>query len=290
MKIVKYRKKHIKNKRHNYEYDVDVQLNTAPANVIRMVGHNKRLLEIGCGPGSITKILAEKNRCKVIGVELDPKAIEKVRPYCLEVFQADLNSAEWPSLFDTRDRFDVLVAADVLEHLYDPWVSLQRMVPLIKSDGYIVISLPHIGHAAVMSCIYNGDFEYRDWGLLDRTHIRFFCLKNIQELFIQANLKIIEVAYVTKSPEETEFAATWDKLPNLVKTAFKTNPHAYLYQVVVKAVPTERPEKGLLLTLENYSSDKVGILTKIKRCLGARINPDAKVKIRKVFKIFGIRV
>ena len=67
MKIVKYRKKHIKNKRHNYEYDVDVQLNTAPANVIRMVGHNKRLLEIGCGPGSITKILAEKNRCKVIG-------------------------------------------------------------------------------------------------------------------------------------------------------------------------------------------------------------------------------
>ncbi|MFT7228748.1 MAG: 2-polyprenyl-3-methyl-5-hydroxy-6-metoxy-1,4-benzoquinol methylase [Methylophilaceae bacterium] len=280
----------MKSKRHNYEYDVDVESNTAPANVVRMVGQNKSALEIGCGPGSITKILAEQSGCKVIGLELDPDAIEKVAPYCVKVMQADLNSSEWPRLLDNTDKFDVVVAADVLEHLYDPWASLQRMVPLIKPDGCIVISLPHIGHAAVMSCLFNGDFEYRNWGLLDRTHIRFFCLKNIEELFAQANLKIIEVAYVTKPPEETEFATTWGKLSSAVKAALKSSPYSDIYQVVVKAVPVERSEKGLLLTLENHTRNKVGCLTSIKRRLGARISPDVKVHIRKVLNIFGLKL
>lgn len=280
----------MKNKRHNYEYDVDVESSTAPANVVRMVGHNKSVLEIGCGPGSITKILAEQSSCKVIGLELDPDAIEKVTPYCVKVMQADLNSSEWPRLLDNSEKFDVVVAADVLEHLYDPWVSLQRMVPLVKPDGCIVISLPHVGHAAVMACLFNGDFEYRNWGLLDRTHIRFFCLKNIEDLFTQSNLKIIEVAYVTKPPEEAEFAATWGKLSSSVKAALKSSPHSDIYQVVVKAVPIERPEKGLLLTLENLTRNKVGCLTTIKRRLGARISPDVKVQIRKVLSMFGIKV
>ena len=280
----------MKNKRHNYEYDVDVESNTAPANVVRMVGHNKSVLEIGCGPGSITKILAEQSGCKIIGLELDPDAIEKVTPYCVKVMQADLNSNEWPKLLDNSKKFDVVVAADVLEHLYDPWASLQRMVPLIKPDGYIVISLPHVGHAAIMSCLFNGDFEYRNWGLLDRTHIRFFCLKNIEDLFAQANLKIIEVAYVTKPPEETEFAAAWGKLSSSVKNALKSSPHADIYQVVVKALPIGRPEKGLLLNLENHTRNKVGCLTTIKRRLGARIGPNAKAQIRKVIRILGIKL
>lgn len=280
----------MKSKRHNYEYDVDVESNTAPANVVRMVAQNKSVLEIGCGPGSITKILAEQSGCKVIGLELDPDAIKKVAPYCVKVMQADLNSSEWPRLLDNTDKFDVVVAADVLEHLYDPWASLQRMVPLIKPDGCIVISLPHVGHAAVMSCMFNGDFEYRNWGLLDRTHIRFFCLKNIEDLFAQANLKIIEVAYVTKPPEETEFAAAWGKLSSSVKAALKSSPHADVYQVVVKAVPIERPEKGLLLTIENYKRSKVDCLTSIKRRIGARISPDVKIHIRKVLNMFGIKL
>jgi 2-polyprenyl-3-methyl-5-hydroxy-6-metoxy-1,4-benzoquinol methylase len=160
--------------RHNYEYDVDTSSETAPANVVRMVGHGKRVLEVGCGPGSITRILAEQSQCRVTGFELDPEAIKKVRPFCEVVIQADLNSEEWPHLIDDSEQFDVVVAADVLEHLYDPWTTLKRMVQFISPNGYLVISLPHIGHAAVMGCMIDGDFNYRDWGLLDRTHIRFF--------------------------------------------------------------------------------------------------------------------
>ncbi len=280
------------NERHNYEYEVDTNSQTAPANVVRLVGNKKRVLEIGCGPGSITKILAEQGGCQVTGLELDPEAIKKVTPYCVNVIQADLNASEWPRLLDKSDLFDVVVAADVLEHLYDPWETLKKMVPLIKPEGYIVISLPHIGHATVMACLFHGNFDYRNWGLLDRTHIRFFCLKNIEELFGQAKLKIIEVAYVVKHPEDTEFSDAWLSLPGHVKKAFRDSPYSDIYQVVVKAVPIEFSGKALSLThpLKKLVKPKILYLMKLKSFISCRLSLKAKKKIRYFLGFLGVKV
>jgi 2-polyprenyl-3-methyl-5-hydroxy-6-metoxy-1,4-benzoquinol methylase len=281
----------MKDERHNYEYEVDTTSQTAPANVVRLVGQNKRVLEIGCGPGSITKILAEQSGCKVTGLELDPEAIKKVAPYCEKVMQADLNSSEWPNILN-GDKFDVVLAADVLEHLYDPWSSLKRMVPLINDHGYIVISLPHVGHAAVAACIVNGDFDYRDWGLLDRTHIRFFGLKNIENLFAQANLKIIEARYVTKPPEETEFAAGWAKLSSNVQDALMSSQHAQVYQVVVKAVPFERSGEPVSLVPPKFKYQRTLVPNAIslKTRLAAHLSPELKANIRSFFNSIGVRL
>lgn len=278
------------NSRHNYEYDIELGSKTAPANVVRIVGTNKEVLEVGCGPGSITKLLAVQGKCKVTGLELDPEAIKKVTPYCVEVMQADLNTSDWPTLITNEKKFDVVVAADVLEHLYDPLTNLKKMSSFINDSGYMVISLPHVGHAAVMSCLFNGDFQYRDWGLLDRTHIRFFCLKNIQDLFAQAGLKIIEAAYVTKPAEETEFASSWAKLPNEVKSAFNRAPHAHVYQVVIKAVPINFHGQpvDLVSSIPNRSNN--GSLALFKRIVGARMNASSKQKLRSLLKLVNIKI
>lgn len=280
-------------KRHNYEYDVDAASGTAPANVVRMVGNNKRVLEIGCGPGSITKILAEQGGCKVTGLELDLEAIKKVTPYCEQVLQADLNSSEWTQRLDGMDKFDVVVAADVLEHLYNPWSVLPQMASLLNSEGYIVISLPHIGHAAVMACLINGDFEYRDWGLLDRTHIRFFGLKNIETLFAQANLKVIEVTCVIKPPEETEFAAVWSKLPaSLQDTLMSSSPHSAVYQVVLKAIPTDRSGSSVPLVPSKYQYRRQVIPSaeSLKARMGQMLGATGKQRVRNVLGLLGIKV
>lgn len=280
--------------RHNYEYDVDSSSATAPANVVRLVGTGKRVLEIGCGPGSITKILAKESQCRVTGLELDVDAIRLATPYCEHIYQADLNAENWPALLDGTDRFDVVVAADVLEHLYDPWTTLKRMVPLIKEDGYIVISLPHAGHAAIISCLINGDFEYRNWGLLDRTHIRFFCLKNIEDLFAQANLKIMEVGYVVKQPEETEFAEQWAQLASSTQHTLRQSEHANIYQVVVKAVPTERPGAAIPLKKTTGTNKKIylfhpQLVPSLKRAIGSHLPPKLKNMLRATLKSVGIK-
>jgi 2-polyprenyl-3-methyl-5-hydroxy-6-metoxy-1,4-benzoquinol methylase len=281
-------------KRHNYEYEVDSMSDTAPANVVRMVGQNKRVVELGCGPGSITKLLATQGQNKVTGLELDSEAIEIAKSFCDRIFQADLNSKEWPRLLDDYERFEVAVAADVLEHLYDPWTALQRMVSLIKPDGYLVISLPHVGHAAVLGCIMNGNFEYRDWGLLDRTHIRFFCLKNIENMFAQANLKIIEAKYVTKLPEETEFAASWAGLSSEVQDTLMSGEHSEIYQVVVKAVPVSSLGDAVPLTPPSKKYIRSHIpkvnVTSWKTRVGQYLSPQSRMIIRKLLAYVGIRL
>lgn len=282
----------MKNKCHKYEYEVDITSETAPAHVVRMVGQSKRVLEIGCGPGSISKALSQWGECQVTGLELDPEAIKKVAPYCVKVIQADLNSSEWPSLLDGDERFDVVVAADVLEHLYDPWKALQRIAPLINSDGYLVISLPNVGHAAVMSCLINGDFEYRDTGLLDRTHIRFFGVKNIEALFAQANLKIIEARYVIKSPEETEFAAGWSRLSSAMQDALMSNKYSEVYQVVVKVVSINHAGDAVSLVppKHKYRRTLVTMATSWKMRLGQNLSPQLKKRIRKGLKLLGMKL
>jgi 2-polyprenyl-3-methyl-5-hydroxy-6-metoxy-1,4-benzoquinol methylase len=271
--------------RHKYEYAVDLTAKSAATYVVHLVGLSKRVLEVGCGPGSITKMLAQQGQCRVTGLELDPDAIKKVAPYCEAIMQADLNSAEWPRLLDGTEPFDVVVAADVLEHLYDPWTTLKQMVPFIGPNGYLVISLPHVGYAAVVSCLIDGDFEYRKWGLLDRTHIRFFGLKNIEALFAQADLKIVDVKYVSLLPEDSEFAASWSRLSAKVQNALKSSEHAYIYQVVVKAVPLRYPGDALPLAPPQHLR-----ATSWKMRITSCLSHQSRQRIRKGLGLLGIRI
>jgi 2-polyprenyl-3-methyl-5-hydroxy-6-metoxy-1,4-benzoquinol methylase len=275
--------------RHVYEYTVDPGSNTASAFVARLVGSSKRVLEIGCGPGSITKVLAQQGQCQVTGIELDPAAIEKATPFCDTIIQGDLNDTEWPHLVDNMPLFDVVVAADVLEHLYNPWTTLKQMAPLIKPNGCLVISLPHVGHAVVASCLITGNFEYRDWGLLDRTHIRFFGLKNIEELFAQADLKIVEANYVIKTPEETEFAENWSKLTTTVQNALRSSPHADIYQVVVKAVPNSHPDTAISL-IQSPQTIAVNRKASWKSRIARHLSNKTKQRIRAGLGRLGIRI
>ena len=111
---------------------------------------------------------------------------------------------------------------------------------LANENGCVVISLPHAGHASVVACLLDEDFEYREWGLLDRTHIRFFGIKNMQSLFESAGLKIISAEFVVRHPEDTELARHWVALPEYVQAALLSNQFSRVYQVVIKAVPAGR--------------------------------------------------
>lgn len=229
----------MKETRHKYEYQVDVNADSAPARVVRMVGNDKRVLEIGAGPGSITKLLHGVSHCRVTALEIDHEAIKILRQYCEQVHQADLNNPAWPGVIEQEDRFEVVVAADVLEHVYEPLTVLKAMKGFVNEAGYLVISLPHVGHSAVHACLLEEDFEYRDWGLLDRTHIRFFGIRNMQKLFEDAGLKIVHAEFVVRTPEQTEFAERWARTSEDLRRVLETNPFGLVYQVVVKAVPVE---------------------------------------------------
>lgn len=224
---------------HKYLYSYDVDGPSAPARVARIVGKNQEVLEIGSGPGALTSVLHEVGTNRVTALEIDPTAIEIVQKYCVEVIQADLNSESWPEVFNGK-LFDAVIAADVLEHVNNPAQVLKGMVRLLNKDGAVVISVPNISHAAIGSLILDSNFRYGDWGLLDRTHIRFFGMKDIKKLLDAADLVAVHVEFVVKHPEETEFADIWQKIPTRSKNALLELQHSMIYQFVVKAVPKTR--------------------------------------------------
>lgn len=218
--------------RHKYDYMVSPH--SAAAKVVALTGADQRVLELGPGPGAVTRLLKDIG-CRVTALEQDPAAIALVTPYCEHVHACDLNDANWTTCLPTDAKFDVIVAADVLEHLYDPWSTVQRLHTLLEPDGSLVISLPHIAHGAVLAALLTEEFTYQPWGLLDRTHIRFFGLRNIQSLFNDAGFKIVAADFVVKSPEQTEFAAHWRKLSPSTRQALAANPFGNVYQVVIRA-------------------------------------------------------
>lgn len=265
--------------RHKYEYQVDLDSDHVGTRILRMVGREKRVLEIGAGPGSITKLLKEYGQCRVTAIELDSQAIEKLGAFCEQVYQCDLNDPDWTSGVSANGNFQVVVAADVLEHLYDPWSTLRAMHSVLSDNGFIVVSLPHIGHQAVLASLATGDFDYHDWGLLDRTHIRFFGIKSMQRLFDEAGLKIVEAEFLVRSPEQTEFSNSWASTPNDLKRQLAESKYGNIYQVVIKAVPKFASGNALKLAALPVPS------------LGPSIPPNASLgtKFRTILKLLARR-
>lgn len=293
--------------RHNYEYAVDPAADTAPARVVRMVGHGKRVLELGAGPGSIARILFGVNGCRVTALEIDATALDKLAPYCERVCQADLNRPDWADCLGGAADFEVVVLADVLEHVRDPAAVLAKAASLLAGSGHMVISLPHAGHVAIHACLFEEDFEYRDWGLLDRTHIRFFGLRNMQQLFEQCGLKIIAAEFVVREPEQTEFAARWPRMPEALKQALALNPFGRVYQVVVSAVPLAAPGKALslldmpvqgvqgapaaaLAAAPLPSPPAAGAESRLRLLARHHLSPQTRARLRRLLGACGLRV
>lgn len=262
----------MEDKRLKYEYHLGTD--SAGERVVRIIGKNKRVLELGPGPGTITRLLTKKSNCRVTALECDSDAVKKLAPYCEHVYQVDLNNPDWAKAVAYEGRFDVVTATDVLEHLYSPLDVLKAMKGLLAENGCIVVSLPHVGHSVIHACLLAEDFAYSDIGLLDWTHIRFFGIRNIQKLFEDAGLKIVHAEFVVREPEHTEFAKRWANTPQEVRNVLAKNPFGSVYQVVVKAVPEHMDGAAIVLMDSFVPPQNISTMDHIKAFL--RVNGSAK--------------
>lgn len=153
-------------------------------------GRGLRVLELGCGEGRLGEELKRRGTASSVdGVELDAAAAADAQARLDRVHVADLDVAALRTL--VTGPYDVVVTSDVLEHLRDPWALLGEVRALLRPGGVVVASLPNVRHlSVVLPLLLRGSFAYRDEGILDRTHLRFFTRRTMVELFTSTDFDV----------------------------------------------------------------------------------------------------
>jgi SAM-dependent methyltransferase len=150
-------------------------------------GSGRRVLDVGCGPGYLSSLLAARG-FDVTGIE-QPGPHTANFPSNVRLLQADLESG-LPSL---DARFDYILCADILEHLRRPAALLRELRGVLSPGGTLIASLPNSGNIWFRLNILAGRFPQDDKGLFDRTHLRFYMWDGWQQLFAEAGLRIESV-------------------------------------------------------------------------------------------------
>lgn len=177
----------------------------------RLILPNARVvLDVGCSTGTLGAAIKAKTGAKVFGIELSQQMANVAFNRIDKVFVGD--AAEIILQGKMGDlKFDTIIFSDLLEHLVDPWAVLSEAATYLDSGGAIVASIPNIRHIdTIFNLLVKGNWPYRERGIHDRTHLRFFTRRNVIELFENANLTIdtIEANYriLEKSHRLNRFA------------------------------------------------------------------------------------
>ena len=175
--------------KYQFKVDLDDQNNGHSLLHALVVGTGKSamdILEVGCSSGYVGATFMAKGH-RVTGVELDPDSAAVARNVLSEVHNGAVDD-----FFDAHPdrRYDAILLGDVLEHIADPTTTLRRCVTQLAQDGVVAISLPCVTHGSVRAMLLEGRWDYGDYGLLDRTHLRFFSREGMARLLADAGLEI----------------------------------------------------------------------------------------------------
>jgi SAM-dependent methyltransferase len=212
------------------------------------------VLEVGCGAGALAREYRRINPVVLyLGVEMVPEAATAAASIGRvdRVFTGDAATVEPSDLglsaFDPG--VDCLVFGDVLEHMVDPWAALARLAQWVREGGQVLACIPNIQHYSVLVNLLRGQWQYRDEGLLDRTHLRFFTLQGVKDLFAGAGLRIFDI-----QPRSWP-SADFDKFQQVmapVLSALAIEPATFAAQTqavqyIVRAVRAQAPPRRMAI-------------------------------------------
>ncbi len=169
---------------------IDAEYAAIPRNDVRVVfAHEpKRVMDVGCARGHVGAALKIDYNAYVWGIELNSlaaqiagKQLDKVSTYPIEQFtEQDIK------LLKTMD---TILLLDVLEHMYNPWQALAFLSEHVAESAQIIMSIPNVGHGGIMRDLAAGHWQYKNQGLLDVTHIRFFTTFEIEKMLSETGFR-----------------------------------------------------------------------------------------------------
>ena len=166
------------------------------------------LLDIGCATGQLAEVVRSRvPSCRAIGIEPDAGAAAVAAPHFERVLCGRLEDFDLEAEGLARGSVDTVVAADVLEHMYDPWHAMTGLKPYLAPDAQVILSIPNTRNLALIKALLDdGRWTYEETGALDITHIRFFTLREIEAFLAQTGYRLEHVNFVI-DPRFEKFCA-----------------------------------------------------------------------------------
>ena len=157
----------------------------------------------------------------------------------IKLYLLDFNNTNLSNVFD-KNKFDIVILGDILEHLVNPWRALNSVEQITHESSKILISMPNSGHWYFRLKVLLGKIEYTNNGLFDKTHLRFFTRKSSEELIKGSNFKVVSTNY-SSIPWENIFKSG---IVSKVLSIFERfliflRPQLFAYQFIFLVEPKE---------------------------------------------------
>ncbi len=183
-----------------------------------------KILDVGTASGTLGRLCKHKD-FYLVGIEPNSDWAALAAPYYSLMIQSALDQVDNSQLSD----FDLVILADVLEHMVDPQAALTRMVNLLPDAAEFILSVPNIANLWIRLNLLLGRFEYTDRGILDRTHLRFFTLAALKRMI---NLSGLQVCEIKSTPIPLNLLNPWFENTFFGKWVFK------LFSKFSQGIPT----------------------------------------------------
>ena len=157
----------------------------------------KKIIDIGCGNGAFAEVLKKENNAEVWGIEYMDREAQVAKSKIDKVFSGPCENYidELPDGY-----FDVIYFNDVLEHLVDPYEVLDKIKYKLAPNGIVISSIPNVRyHNTFMRLLLKKDWLYEDYGVMDRTHLRFFTDKSIKRMYKEQGYTVVLQEGINKS-------------------------------------------------------------------------------------------
>lgn len=156
-----------------------------------------KVLDVGCGEGVLGAWLLDQGYARQVdGVDFHEPSVVVARKRLHRVFLCDLNKLDKSELYELMhySEYDYIVCADILEHLVDPWGWVRFFSERLSAGGRFIVSIPNVcSYKIMLPLLLRDRFDYKDRGLLDRTHLRFLTRRTAMEMLEQCGLKVVAV-------------------------------------------------------------------------------------------------
>ncbi len=230
---------------HVYRREITRDEQTSLSVLAGLIHPGATVLDLGTGSGALGKYLSEALGCRVDGLTFNAAEAALAAPAYRRLEVANLETCVLQELFGAA-QYDFIVCADVLEHLGRPERVVQACRDLLTHDGKLLVSVPNAAYCGLIGELIQGEFRYRDEGLLDRTHLRFFTRRSLTRFLAELGWSLERIESIRRELPESEFGLAFDSLAPAMSRHLLALPDALSYQFIAVAQPKPASSTAML--------------------------------------------